>query len=567
MLSFKRLMYIVVAVAALGCAFLAYGIVSGQSTGSFSSGGNASGREYFEAGKVAGGDKPKVWVLGDAEDARPGSIRDNVGLFCEDAHLGASDSKRLDVDAVGEQDVVVLCDASVDKYAEPDELERFVAEGGRLVLAAGLEEGGADSSMWPMLGIRDKGARTGCEEFEFEGPLLPVQPQKARYGGSSDSVSIEVVDEASVYVRDAESGIPVVYTHEWREGEVCIINGTFLEDVRCMGLLTGAIAAMLPDFIYPVLGVKAVFLDDFPSAGASCDELCQRLYGYSAEGFVREEVWGSFQGLSLRTETPLTSSVVAVSSSRQGFEDANDALFLSIGKSVLQFGGELAYASDCSESTRVVFDQELIDRVSATFADYSFEGLALETDVFSSKMTEVPGADIRFVRGMLEDGEARLSYRDGLTVFPAATEGGSMDDGNLLAICSVLGSYGMVSHVFDVEGLIATDDGAAAWDSSKEQIGLLESEVLSRATWLEGRTLSQTEDDVKSYTGLDYGWTKNGNRVELDCKGAAVGQPFLYHADARVVDAKGLAYQDVGNGYYLLRIQEGHAEITLEERG
>lgn len=567
MLSFKRLMYIVVAVAALGCAFLAYGIVSGQSAATSSGGDDAPRREFVEAGKVAEGDKPQVWVLGDSKDVRLKDIRDNVSRFCDDVHLAVADSNRLGVDAIGAQDVVVICDESIGDYAEPEEFERFVAEGGRVVMAAGLAEGDGDSSLWPVLGVRGKGARCACEELEFEQPLLPVQPQKARCGAGSDPVGVEVVEDANVYVRDSGSGTPVLYTHEWGKGEVCVINGAFLADVRCMGLLTGAIGAMLPDFVYPVLGVKAVFLDDFPSAGASYDELCQRLYGYSAEGFVREEVWGSFQGLSLRTETPLTSSVVAVSSSRQGFEDANGTLFMAVGKSVLQFGGELAYASNCSESTQVVFDQELIDRLSSTFAGYSFQGLALETDAFSSKMTAVPDADIRFVRGMLDGDEARLSCRNGLTVFPAATEGASMEDGSLFEVCSVLGSYGMVSHVFDIEKSIATGDGAAVWDSSKEQIGLFESEVLSRATWLEGRTLSQTGDDVKSYTGLDYGWTRNGNRLELDCKGAVKGQAFFYRTDARIVDAEGLTYQDAGNGYYLLRIQGSHAEIALEERG
>lgn len=80
----------------------------------------------------------------------------------------------------------------------------------------------------------------------------------------------------------------------------------------------------------------------------------------------------------------------------------------------------------------------------------------------------------------------------------------------------------MVSHVFDAGMLISKDSDIASWDSDKRQIGIFESEVLACVPWLEGRTLSQTEGDVRSY-------------------------------------------QDVGNGYYLLRIQENYAIITLEE--
>ncbi len=567
MLSLKRLLYIVLAVAALGGAFLAYSVLADQAGSPSSGGGSEVRREFIDSGAVEEGDKPRVWVVGGAKEGRSKEVRDNVGRYCDDIRLSVTQTDRLDVDAVGKHDLVVFCDVSIADCVEPRDFERLVAGGGKAVLAAGVPEGDADAAMWQVLGIKDKGLRENSEELEFDRPLLPVQPKKARYGGSSESVRMELAEDASVYVRDAESGTPVVYTHGWRDGEVCVINGTFLADARCMGFLTGAVDSMLSDFVYPVMGVKAVFLDDFPTTVDSYDELCQRLYGYSAEGFVREEVWGSFQGLSLRSETPITSSVVVVSSSEEGFGGEGGALFLSVGKSVLQFGGELAYASDCSEAGDVFFDQGLIDQVSEAFADYSFEGLALETEAFSSKMLAVPDSDIRFVRGMLDDDEARLSWRDGLTVFPAATEGGSMEDGNLFAICSVLGSYGMVSHVFDVEEMATADGAVAAWDSSKKQLGLFESEVLSRATWLEGRTLSQTEDDVKSYTGLEYGWTRNGDRMCLDCSGAVKGQAFLYRTDARIVDAEGLSYQDVGNGYYLLRVQDGHAEIALEERG
>ena len=140
-----------------------------------------------------------------------------------------------------------------------------------------------------------------------------------------------------------------------------------------------------------------------------------------------------------------------------------------------------------------------------------------------------------------------------------------MEDGNLFAVCSVLGAYGLVSHVFDVGMLIGSDKNTAAWDLDKRQIGLFESEVLARVPWLEGRTLAQTGGDVRSYQNMDYGWTMSGSRIELDCSGAVKGQAFFYHTDSRIADAEGLTYQEVGNEYYLLRIQENHGIITLEE--
>lgn len=567
MLSLKRLLYIVLIVAVLGGIFLIYSININESLPASVQIPDRidSEREFTETRRVAGGDKPRVWIFGDSDDVDYGEIYDNVRQFCRDLHLTVAGEGSLDTSVVKEQDLVIICDASISQYADLSELKRFISEGGRVILAAGLAKGGEDSRLWSVFGIQEKSAGEDYHDLYFEKPLLPVQPEQVCYDGNSGSVRIEVSDDVTVYIRDAQKGIPILYTNDWKKGSVCLINGSFLKDIRCMGLLSGAIGALLPDFVYPVLGVKAVFLDDFPVITSADDELCRQMYGYSAEGFVQDVVWPSFQGIALRTDTPYTASILAAASSKKSFGTMDDTLVTTVGKSVLQFGGELVYAANCPEDGKVVFNEDFIDRFAKNFTGYTVQGLAVETDNFFPEMLDVPGADVRFVRGILGNRDMRLSWEEGRTVFPAATKGNSMEDGNLFAICSVLGAYGMVSHVFDAGMLISRDSDIASWDSDKRQIGIFESEVLVCVPWLEGRTLSQTEGDVRSYQDMDYGWIKNGSSIEINCSSVSKGQAFFYHTDGRIVEAKGLTYQDVGNGYYLLRIQENHGIIILEE--
>lgn len=503
MLSFKRLLYIVLAVIALGGVSLIYYTNESRPTSAQLQSSYAGERDFTEKRQVEEGERPRVWILGESGDGRYGKIYDNVRQFCEDIHLTAAGDGRFDGDGTQEGDLVIFCDASISRYADLAELEKFIAGGGRVILAAGLAQEEQNLSLWTALGIREKSEGKDYHDLVFEKPLLPVQPEQARYDGSSGSARIEVSADASVYIRDAGSGVPILYTYAWQEGRVCLINGTFLTDIRCMGFLTGAIGALLPDFVYPVLGIKAVFLDNFPRLTSADDELCRRVYGYSAEGFVRDVVWPAFQGISLRTDTPYTASIPASASSEESFGTADDELFMAIGRLVLQFGGELVCAADCPE--------------------------------------------------------------DGRTGLPVVTTGNSMEDGNLLTICSALGAYGMVSHVFDISMMIAVDEDTAAWDLYKRQVSLFESEILDRVPWLEGRTLSQTGDDVRSYQDMDYGWKRSGQGLELNCSSAVKGQAFFYHTDGRVAGTEGLTCQDVGNGYYLLRVRENDGIIMLEE--
>ena len=566
MVSFKRFLYIIFIIVGLGGIFLIYSIHESRPDSAHSLTAPDLEREFMPARQVDVGDTPRVWLLGDPEDARCGAVYENVRQLCQDLQLPVVGEGRLDAEKAEQGDLVIFCDDRVSRWADPDELEGFIAGGGRVILAAGLAEGQEDPLLWPAFGIRELSPGDDFHYLLFEKPLLPLQPEKAWYDGGSGSARMKLSEGAEVYIRAVgDEDIPLLYTYGWKAGSVCVINGTFLADVRCAGLLTGAMTALLPDFLYPVLGVKAVFLDNFPMITPEDEELCRRVYGYSAEGFVRDVMWPAFQGTSLRSETPYTSSILVAASSEEDFASGNDAVLTSICQSALKFGGELAYAVNCREDGKLVLNRDFIDRFSGLFTGYTVRGLALETDNFSPEMLEIPGAEIKVVRGMLDSRDTRLSWEKGRTVFPAVTAGNTMDDGNLFAIYSVLGAYGMVSHIFDVRSLITSEDDPAAWDKNKLQVGYFESEILSRAYWLEGRTLSQTEDDVRSYQEMNYGWTRRGSQLELDCGGAVKGQAFFFHTGSRIVEASGLTYLDLGEGYYLLHVQEDHGTLTLEE--
>ena len=566
MAAFKRFAYIILIIAGIGGIFLVYNIHESRPANVHSPAGPALEREFMTARQVDEGDTPRVWILGDPEDEHYGEIYSNVRQLCQDLQLTVAGEGRLDMKKAETHDMAIFCDATVSHWADQKELESFIAGGGRAILAAGFAEGDEDSDLWSIFGIQEISPGDDFHYLAFEKPLLPLQPEAACYDGNSSSARMKVSEGAEIYIRAlGEEDIPILYTYDWLKGRVCVINGSFLADVRCAGLLTGAMTALLPDFIYPVLGVKAVFLDNLPMITPEDEELCRKVYGYSAEGFVRDVMWPAFQGTSLRTNTPYTSSILAAASSEEYFETWNDAVLTVICKSALKFGGELTYAVNCREDEKIVFNRDFIQRFSEIFTGYTVRGLTLETDNFSPEMLDIPGAEIRSVRGMLDSRDTRLSWEDGCVVFPVVTEGNTMDDGNLFAIYSILGAYGMVSHVFDVHALITKEEEPAAWDKDKLQVGYFESEILSRAPWLEGRTLSQTEDDVRSYQEMDYGWTRDGSRVELDCGGAVKGQAFFYHTSSRIAAAKGLTYLDLGEGYYLLRMQENHGTLTLEE--
>lgn len=440
-------------------------------------------------------------------------------------------------------------------------LKRFVGNGGKVFFAAGLSIK-PDENIASLLQIKQKGRRKYDTEFSFVNPLFPVQPDDAFYDGGETAYQLKTGAGVTVFLEDKKEKTPLLYTCDFRKGKLCLLNGTFLSDMRYMGLLTGAVNAMQEDFLYPALGLKVVFLDHFPMSVFEDEEGLERVYGISVEGISKDIIWPLFQGMHLRNDAPYTASILAAAEDTAAFPTANPELFSTLGKSCLQFGGEQAYGADISGEKPALYDEKLTARMKEAFRGYQVASLTLSEDG-SLPDPEPLGADISFVRGSLQNPALHFKSEDGMTVFPAATYGNDMENGNLFALYSTLSAYGIVSHVFDLHSLLAEKKTDAPWDLYKEELGLFESEILSRTHWLSGVTLSQTASAVQSYLQLDYAWEKENNVLRIEGSGMAKGQAFFYHTNASIESAQGLSFLEIGNGYYLIRMEENQGVIVL----
>lgn len=567
MLSWKRMLYVILMVTVISCIFMLYNINEERARHINITNVQVESKNFTDIRPIETAEKPFVWIVGeDAEDGGnfQAEIAANVKQIFRNLHYVLNEVTDLEPEKLGKNDLVVFCDDSVGTHTDLIKLEAFLSGGGKIILAAGLPEGNRDSYLWPILGIREKSIRENYNRLHFEEPLFPIQEEEMDYEGYNMSTRLSVDENAKVYIRDADSGVPLLYVRTYGEGAICLLNGTFLSDIRCAGLLTGAVGTLQEDFCYPVLGTKTVFLDNFPMITFINDKVCMRMYGCSTESFVRDVVWPNLQGMSLRTQTPYTSSVLGVASSEESFPGINDSLFTAIGKSALQFGGELVYAANCTDKESIVFHHAFIEKFDSIFTNYKIQGLVMQTDSFQEEMMDIPNAKIKAVRMNLRGENAGFSCNDRYLTFPAATYGNSLEEGNLFYIASVLGAYGMISHVFDINTLIAENEETASWDSDKKQIGLFETEVLKQTAWLEGCVLSQMKDDVKSWLNLEYSWKRKGNTIILDGSNMVMGQAFFLRTQGEILGAEGADYKKAGNGYYLLRMQQNHAVITMD---
>lgn len=568
MLSVKRLLYVILLVIAVSSVFMIYNINEEKTKKNEIYNKSVEEELLSKEVSISKDNEPRFLITGSKSKEIYKDIYINTCLIMSDLKLSYEEKNKIESKDLNKSTVIIFCDDVVSKYIDLKILGQFVIDGGKVIFAGGLIEGNEEAYLYPFLGIKEKTIKENYNKLSFVKELLPVQYEQMNYDGYNASTWLSIKSDAEIYVEDADKKVPILFSYTYEKGKSFVINGTFMADINCSGMLTGAIGAIMDDFIYPIVGGTSVFLDNFPMVTYINDKTCMKLYGRNTEAFVRDTVWPVFLGISLRQNIPYTSSVLIESSKDKSFPAINDSLFSTIGKSALQYQGELVYGSNCEDENRVFLNKDFLESFNEVFPRYHVNGLVMMSDKLSESIINIPGVKVKNIRGHLgaRESDKRFNSSSSYSVLPAATFGNTLEEGNLLEITSVIASYGMISHVFDINTLIAEDENTPSWDKYKKQIGLFEEKVLNTASYLEGKTLSQMANKVKSYVNMKFGWRKEGNQIEINCSKFINGQTFFYKTNHEIESAEGLSFKKIDNGYYLLKLVNEHAVIELKER-
>lgn len=567
MLSLKRLGYVLLMVLGICGIFILYNINENNNKTVKINNKQIKEEKVISGETINKTEEVHFYVLGNENKEIYRDIYGNVCRLMDDIKVNWSKADIIeDVQLSSDRAVFIFCDDIISTYVDLQKLVGFIENGGKVIFAAGIAEGYEDSYLTPVLGIIEKTIKENYRKFSFLKDFFPLQEDLMIYDGYNASLWLDVRNDAEVYIEDAEKKVPIVYTYQYGKGESLIINATLLSDTRCMGFLTAGIGCLLDDFVYPVLGVECVYLDNFPIVTYVDDAVCMKLYGRTTEAFVRDVVWPVFQGIAVRNGIEYTSSVLTIASNKDTFPAVSESLFTTLGKSALQYNGEMAFAADCGEGFDFYRNNVFIENFEKTFPNYRIGSLVMASDCHIQDCIDILDREIHAVRGKLNAGNtaARMAYSTQYCVFPEATKGINLDEGNMLAIASVLASHGMVSHTFDVNRLITIDESNPNWDTDKIELSKFEKKVFSCTDYLQKLTLSDTGNTLKSYLGMEYTWEETENTIRITANQFVQGQSFFVRTEKRIHKADGAEYEALANNYYFIRLNSGNAELFFE---
>ena len=425
-----------------------------------------------------------------------------VGVQAVDVHTAAL----ADIPEFGQYKTVVVLMSDLDTLGKRlIDLMNWVQDGGSVLF--GMTP--AKTTYFDAVAAR-LGVQSSSWEYKVAESIVPTEDFMLgggqRYELSDpfqSSLSVSLRDEATVYARTGDEGVPLVWAAASGAGRVVVDNiGIYNKVLR--GVYAASYSLLNDATVYPVINGAVFYLDDFPSPVPGGDgTYIRRDYGMSIADFYSKVWWPDLMKLAQKYSIRFTGVMI------ENYEDDTQSAptrqpdaqqFRYYGSLLLRQGGEVgyhgynhqplvlpdtdykdlyAYHQWPTENAIVAAMNELIAFQKSVLPHTDGSVYVPPSNVLSAAGRKVLGSKVPQIRTIAStyfgDGTS-LPYvqefgvaTDGMVEQPRIVSGGMVDDTYMrLAAMSELNMHYVSTHFMHPDDLLDVDRGAeAGWEVYK----------------------------------------------------------------------------------------------------
>lgn len=381
--------------------------------------------------------------------------------------------------------------------------------------------------------------------------------------------------DAEVYMQglpeeetEEEERPAVIWRNKVKQAYVFAVNGSYMEDVTGLGILSAMTAKMDDYEIYPVVNAQNMVVVNYPGMASENDEEIMNSYGQSMEEMLQNVAWPGIVSVYRRNSLGLTCMIAP----QFDYKDDNepDAEILEyymkrIKEQSAEAGLSGESISDTSLRRKLRRDESFVEE---TLPDYKFT--SFYTGGLTDEEIEVVLDEevLKFLRTVVRDyeGEADIigyqsEYVTRQSSLSDGTEHTYREDFRLRSVETALG-YSSVR----------LDMGRAAYPQSEEDT--VEKLVSSfsgniRGYWTKfnnfsGTTVSECDQRIRNFLALDY--TKKSEEDALQLKLDAEGTPvwFVLRTEREIENVEGGSFAVLEKNAYLIEAAEKNLRIEFK---
>jgi hypothetical protein len=497
---------------------------------------------------------------------------------------------------------IVVATGDLDKIASLPEIAKYVENGGTALFMQRIVAGPKSEDFSEQLGIESLGPEVntngidvltnilfGAKDFSMEGP---------EYQTNANDVTL--LNSVKIHMTSSDE-IPLLWEQPDGKGKYVVYNGMSFDDKMNCGIITAMLSQTKAAYIYPIVGVKLFFIDDFPAPVPEGDfpKIYDELH-LNTEDFFREVWWPTMLSNAAKYDIKYTGLVIESYGNqvKPPFEPLNgrkakDNLII-YGRELLKSGGELGlhgynhqslagpgynqenlgYSVWESKQDMITSMKELRRYVSDVYPEYEFRVYVPPSNILSpdGKAAVKEAFPELKIYSSLYNGvaEERAYYQDfsrnedGTYEIPRVTSGYIMTEGMQWEAMNVLNSVGIFSHFVHPDEIFYEESKDLTWKQMERGLDDLLSNLHDNYSWLRTCTASEGMEYMEDYLNMDYRVVESENKLIVyawDYRGPIF---FILRTEKNIEKTRGCDIKKIDENAYLIKVYEPQAEITME---
>lgn len=418
---------------------------------------------------------------------------------------------------------------------------------------------------------------------------------------NTNSSKVELLPESVVHILSYDNS-PLLWEHDFGQGRFFVYNGIVRDDKTNIGILSSLINHCGDEAIYPVLGCKLFFIDDFPSpVPEGTFERIYNEFGVSTESFYRD-IWWPFMRECARDYGLRYTGLIIESYGDQvkgpfypaGGRKARDNLII-YGRELLDMGGELGlhgynhqslapdnyvpgeleYVPWASQADMIEGLQELRRYVTEAYPGYVFRAYVPPSDILSPEGREAVKLvfpELKIYSSLFDGPHESRAYiqdyernGDGTYEIPRTSAGYSPSEQQMYENISLINYIGCFSHFVHPDELFYEESSSLTWADMESHFKLFLSDINERFGWLRPVTDSECLGYFDDYLDMDYRVVRERDKLQLYCWKFRHPLRFVLRSRKEIERVEGCMAERIGDDAYMIEVQSPAAEIYWKE--
>lgn len=499
--------------------------------------------------------------------------------------------------------LIIFAFADLDLLPDSHWIEPYVENGGSIFFATTLDSyGDTFMRLYRKLGIYEFGSYSDNTGIRFKSNVLLGYKNREFTDSSIQSVSLSVFLDHKTTVHATTNDIPLLWEVPNGQGKFMVFNSTMFETKSARGLISGAISLLMPDFIYPIMNMKLVYIDDFPAPfPLGFKPKIYDHYKMSNDQFFKEIWWPDMLRLAKLYDLKYTSGLIEtyndqVTSPFSNSSGSDLSTLIIFGRELIKSRGEIGLHGYNHQS--LVFSErisslfgykswhnqdDMVESLESLkkFVESVYPRYKLQTYIPPSNVLEPEGRealklalpDLTNISSLYLEDQTNSAYvqeyevaPDGIVELPRLTSGFYYQEYDQWEMVNAISSLGVFSHFVHPDDVIDTERGGdLTWDELYKQFNDYLAFVHDNYGWLRSLTASEATFELKKYAIAELIFDHQPNRIVGYINRFTDGLYFILRTDKKITDEVFCDVKRIDDQVYLVYATKEKFEIGLSE--